>query len=73
MNNIKTVFRMSTVLKNLTAYVSHSRKYSRTNVYRLPNPASVLEQQGETTNSTMQSAAFDANSSFAIQEVNRIL
>jgi hypothetical protein len=37
--------------------MSKSRNYSRRNIlYGLPNPASVLEQQEETTNSTMQSA-----------------
>jgi hypothetical protein len=70
MNNIKTVFRS----KNLTDYMSQSRNYSRWNVvYGLPNPVSVLEQEQETTNSTMQSAALEAYSSFAIQDVNRIL
>jgi hypothetical protein len=54
--------------------MSQSRTYSKRNViYGVPNPASVLEQQEETTNSTMQSAALEANSSFATQEVNRIL
>jgi hypothetical protein len=54
--------------------MSQSRNYSRRNVvYGVPNPASVLEQQEETTNSTMQSAASEANSFFAIQEVNRNL
>jgi len=54
--------------------MSKSRKYSRRNVlYGLPNPASVLEQQEETTNSTMQNASLEAKSSFAIQKVNRIL
>jgi len=54
--------------------MSQSRNNSKRNVvYELPNPASLLEQQEETTNSTTQSAALEANISFAFQEVNRIL
>jgi hypothetical protein len=51
--------------------MSQSINYSRWNVaYGLPNPASVSEVE---TNSTTQCAALEANSSFAIQEVNSTL